>query len=214
MKESMIHLGISNVTRNAFRSTMRIPFNTFRDTEAFARVLGKRPPSQRLAFIMSALELSKVSRLVPVLGEGNHVLRELKAFYLKYGSDTHRIETGIDYALNMMAGDKHDLWAGIVACSAIPIPKGHPKLLNIGEVLVDTILTSPHWPNVEAATHTALALKDILPQETRRLIAGAALQVKLGYEELIPEAVAFGGVYNSPQAIVANLNSIIENIPL
>jgi len=194
-------------TASKERASYQMPFKKFMNRVEFGLALPKTT-SLRLGCIISALAQYKAIRPDALVARGNHILEELQDLFKSDSGGIKTINEAIDYALNMIEGEKEERWAGLAALSVIPISeKLRPRLLKIGEVLANSI--SSDWDNVEAASHAAFALRSVLPGESKLSIISAAENAlsyfKTAREESDPESVNA-----CLDAVLINLRNIID----
>jgi hypothetical protein len=187
------------------KKSVRMTMKQFQNAAALRRLLPSEP-KVRLAFILSALEVYKLTGAVPQTTKeaGNHVIGLLEEFYREH-QDPELVEEGSRLTLKMAGQDlmKHDKWAGMVALTVVPIRRAD-TLLAVSKILAETMEREGHWPNVTAATHVALALKDVLPPAGKSMIKDAAQRAKMWYEGFMKRPDG----HSEAEIIMANLNRI------
>jgi len=188
------------------KKSVRMTMKQFQNAAALSRLLPSEP-KVRLAFILSALEVHKLTAAVPQTTKeaGNHVIGLLEEFFREH-QDPALVEEGARLAIKMAGQDlmKHDKWAGLVALSIVPVRKLE-TLSEVSMILAQTMDREGHWPDVAAATHTALALKDALPPSAKERVKAAAERNKKWYKGFAEP----GDTYSAEAAaIMANLNRI------
>lgn len=187
------------------KKSVRMTMKQFQDAAALSRLLPSEP-KVRLAFILSALEVHKLTAAVPQTTKeaGNHVIGLLEEFFREH-QDPALVEEGARLAIKMAGQDlmKHDKWAGMVALTVVPVRRAD-TLLAVSKILAETMEREGHWPNVTAATHTALVLKDVLPPAGKSMIKYAAQRAKMWYEGFAANVNA----HDDATIIMANFNRI------